>query len=25
MSLDFEAGKRDAVDIITANWDRPGK
>jgi hypothetical protein len=22
MALDFEAGKRDAVEIITANWDK---
>jgi len=22
MALDFEAGKRDAVEIIGANWDK---
>lgn len=23
LGLDFEAGKRDAVELITANWDKP--
>lgn len=23
LGLDFEAGKRDAVELICANWDKP--